>query len=404
MKTRYGVSAWVQGVSDARRPAYPRLHGDDRADVLIVGGGLTGCATAHALALTGARPVLVEADRLGQGSTGRGAGLLLPEPGPAFRSIVERHGLRAARMAFDTWRRAALDAAALLRRTGIRCALEPLDCLQLAPSRDERALRREYDARHAARLDLTWLGQKPLHQLSHLEDGVAIRTRGAFGFDPYRACLGLALAAVKRGARIYERTPVRKVRTGSRDVEVVLEGGTIRATTVIVATSVATPEYKPLQRHFRPQDRYVVMTEPVAAPVRKLMFPATLALRDSGMPPHRIRWTPDHRLVVTGADQPETPARRRDAVLTQRTGQLMYELLTLYPVIAGLRPEYGWEVSYGATADGLMYIGPHRNYPRHLLALGAGDTATGSFLAARILARAVQGESQKADELFAWTR
>ena len=62
-----------------------------------------------------------------------------------------------------------------------------------------------------------------------------------------------------------------------------------------------------------------------------------------------------------------TAARRRSV---QRTGQLMYELLTTYPVISGLQPEYGWEVPYGETADGLPYIGPHRNYPRHLFALG----------------------------------
>ena len=57
----------------------------------------------------------------------------------------------------------------------------------------------------------------------------------------------------------------------------------------------------------------------------------------------------------------------------QRTGQLMYELLMMHPAISGLQPEYGWEMVYGETADGLMYIGPHRNYPRHLFALGSSD-------------------------------
>lgn len=83
----------------------------------------------------------------------------------------------------------------------------------------------------------------------------------------------------------------------------------------------------------------------------------------------------------------------------------MYELLTMYPAISGLQPEYGWEMAYGETADGLMYIGPHRNYPRHLFALGSsGDSVAGAFLAARILARAARGEQDKADEVFGWTR
>jgi glycine/D-amino acid oxidase-like deaminating enzyme len=83
----------------------------------------------------------------------------------------------------------------------------------------------------------------------------------------------------------------------------------------------------------------------------------------------------------------------------------MYQVLTMYPAISGLQPEYGWNTPYGETADRLMYIGPHRNYPRHLFALGeSGDSVTGAFLAARILTRAARGSPEKGDELFGWTR
>ena len=59
----------------------------------------------------------------------------------------------------------------------------------------------------------------------------------------------------------------------------------------------------------------------------------------------------------------------------------------------------------GETADGLMYIGPHRNYPRHLFALGGGgDSITGAFLAARILVRALQDASEKDDGVWGFTR
>jgi len=92
-------------------------------------------------------------------------------------------------------------------------------------------------------------------------------------------------------------------------------------------------------------------------------------------------------------------------VLVQRTGQLMYELLMMYPAISGLRPEFGWDAAYGETADGLMYIGPHRNYPHHLFALGgSGDSVTGAFLAAKVLARAASGAPAKGDDVFGWNR
>jgi glycine/D-amino acid oxidase-like deaminating enzyme len=139
--------------------------------------------------------------------------------------------------------------------------------------------------------------------------------------------------------------------------------------------------------------------------MRRQLGRRELSLGDRRDPHHRLRWTRDGRLLVSGADQDETPARTRDAVLTQRTGQLMYELLLMYPGISGLRPAYGWDLPYGQTADGLMYIGAHRNYPRHLFALGGGgDSITGAFVAARILARAAVDGAAKGDEVFGWTR
>ena len=126
---------------------------------------------------------------------------------------------------------------------------------------------------------------------------------------------------------------------------------------------------------------------------------------DSETPAHRVRWTSDHRVLVSGATQKVTPARTRDAVLVQRTGQLMYELLTMFPSISGLAPAYGWESIGGETVDGLPYIGPHRFFPRHLFALGgADDSVTGAFLAARVLLRALQSTPDPDDAVWAFTR
>jgi glycine/D-amino acid oxidase-like deaminating enzyme len=139
--------------------------------------------------------------------------------------------------------------------------------------------------------------------------------------------------------------------------------------------------------------------------MRKQLGPRDATIADTRTPRHRIRWTGDDRILIAGADQDATPERTRDAVLVQRTGQLMYELLTMYPAISGLPPAYGWDLPYGETADGLMYIGAHRNYPRHLFALGGGgDSITGAFVAARLLARAARDEVAKGDEVFGWTR
>src|SRR5205814_872625 len=174
MRTRYGISPWIDVTPKSRVPDYSRLRGAHTADVVIIGGGLTGCATAYACALAGIKAIVLEADRVGQGSGGRSAGLLLPDPGPAFRDIEQLHGLRAARAAFDSWRRASLEGAGLLRRLNIKCGLEPVAPLIVAdryPSTplgagDEKTLRREFDARSKAGVGGSWLTRKPLEGLT----------------------------------------------------------------------------------------------------------------------------------------------------------------------------------------------------------------------------------------------
>ena len=57
MKTRYGVSPWIDSFPDSRRPSFEQFRGDKTADIVIVGGGLTGCATAYAMAAATLREV-----------------------------------------------------------------------------------------------------------------------------------------------------------------------------------------------------------------------------------------------------------------------------------------------------------------------------------------------------------
>jgi glycine/D-amino acid oxidase-like deaminating enzyme len=351
------------------------------------------------------RPLLIEGNRLGFGSAGRSAGLLLPDPGVSFRDIVGAHGLRAARRVFEGYRKAASDGATTLRRLNIRCDLVAIDDVLVTNREGEKEFRREREAREAAGLDARWMTGQSVRRGLALDVEGALKLGSGVSFDPYRACLGLASAARSRRATLFERSPVKKIRLGRNQVEVIVDGGLVRAETVIVTTGVATAEFKPLRRHFKSRETYLVLTEPLPAAIRKQLGGDTVSMRDMASPRHRLRRTKDGRLLIAGADRDESPERQRDAVRVQRTGQLMYELLMMYPVISGLQPEYGWEMVYGETADRLMYIGPHRNYPRHLFALGSsGDTLAGAFLAARILARAARGELDKADEVFGWTR
>lgn len=405
MSTRYGDSPWIHQFPRTRRPDFPRIRGEHTCDVVIVGGGLTGCATAYACAMAGLKPLVLDADRIGHGGAGRSAGLLLPEPGPSFRELAQAHGVRGARRAFEAWARGASDGAALLKRLKIPGGIPAVASYLVGFGGNEKPLRREHAARESGGISSRWLTDRQARAAFRVDAIGAMRLRDGFTVDPYRACVALAQAASRRRARFFERSAVRTVKAARQGVEVATGDALIRADTVIVTTGHATAEFKPLRRHFKRRETYLVTTDVVPLATRKLIAPHDLTLRDLQAPHHRIRWTPDHRLVASGADQDETPARTRSAVLVQRTGQLMYELLMMYPAISGLQPKYGWELSYGQTADGLMYIGPHRNYPHHLFALGGGsDSISGAFVAARILTRTLRGQADKADEVFGWTR
>jgi glycine/D-amino acid oxidase-like deaminating enzyme len=109
--------------------------------------------------------------------------------------------------------------------------------------------------------------------------------------------------------------------------------------------------------------------------------------------------------LFQGAAQPAVADRLREKAVVQRTGQLMYELSRLYPAISGLMPEFGWSARHVTGLDGLPLAGPHRNFPRHLFALGLGHAGlAGAWLAARILLRSYHESPEPADEPFGFSR
>jgi glycine/D-amino acid oxidase-like deaminating enzyme len=113
----------------------------------------------------------------------------------------------------------------------------------------------------------------------------------------------------------------------------------------------------------------------------------------------------DDRVLFCGAEQPPAPPRVRDKAIVPTAMELMYELSTMYPPISGVAPEWAWDVVQYGSPDGLPVIGPHRNFPHHLFALGLGRHGAGAaWLAARVLARAAAGEPARGDDTFGFSR
>jgi glycine/D-amino acid oxidase-like deaminating enzyme len=405
MPTKYGHSFWIDQFPKSRVPVYPRHNGRTDTSVVIVGGGLTGCATAYTFAAAGIKVTLVEAGRIG-GASGASTGWLGDDPGASFVEVEKAVGLRAARHAWQAWRRAALDCMTLVRRLDLKCSLRPCPAFHVATTPEQATLlKREYKARRDAGIELSFASGRTVAGEVAIDAAAAMRTRDGATLDPYRATIGLAAAAAERGAQLFVASPATHVHFTEKYVEVKTAGGTIRADRVVIATGVPTQLFKSLVRHFWFKTAYVALTDPVPAKIRKNLGRLAAVVRDSARPRHVVRWVDDQRLLVAGADSDPVPSQSREKTIVQRTGQLMYELSTIHPDISGIPPAYGWDAPYARTADGLPYIGPHRNYPRHLFAFGdASHGVTGAYLASRILLRYHLDAVDPADEAFAFTR
>jgi glycine/D-amino acid oxidase-like deaminating enzyme len=403
-RLRIGQSYWLDAFG-GWPPRLPSLRGRHRADIAIVGGGVTGCAAALLLARAGARVVLVESRRIGRGSTAASTALLMQEPDADFGELADRYGPGAARRIWAHSRA----AVAAMRRTLADLGMTGVHRLpSLYYSRDAddaAALRREVMLRRRAGIACRLLDGSAVRALSGFTAEAGILTPGNAEVDPYRACLAFARGALAEGATLFERSAVTRTDRTRDGVTLRLAGGTIDADQVVVATGYATREFKPLAGRFEMMNTYVVATPRLPAATRRRIGLGDVMLWDTARPYHYARWTPDHRLLFGGLDRPRLRGGARPAALRRRAVELVTDLVALYPSLEGIRPEYAWEGLFAKTPDGLPYIGAHRRYPRHLFALGyGGNGMTLGFFAAQALVRLARGEPHPDDHLFGFNR
>ena len=372
---------------------------------MVLGAGMSGAMTAYACAAAGLKVIVLEANRVGLGGSGRASGLLSGEATTSFRELEARAGRRVARSLFDAMQIAPRELASTIKRLGIRAHFEFADQFRVVPpGHSDKLIRRELGSRQSAGVKTAWLPPAAVTRLAAIDSEGAMRLPGAGFGDPFKLTLGFLNAAIKRGAKVYEKSPVRKITFTRKTATAFLDGGAITTTNLAICIGEPTSLFKPLKRHLRHEDRYVVMTEPLPAAVRAQLGQRTAVMTDTESPAHHVWLTADHRALVAGGDQKRPPDRLRDKTLVQRTGQLMYELSRMYPAISGAMPAYGWDVPLAHPVDGVLYAGSHRNFPFHHFAFGTSHDPARAFLASRIILRSVLGRPERGDELFSFAR
>ena len=409
---RTGEPVWLPPRAAHRAPRYPRLTGVHRADVAIVGGGITGAIAALRFAEAGVDAVVLEADRIGHGSTAASSALLLQEPDARLSALSERYGQATARRIWRLSHDAARDLIALLERLSTPAAISRRDTIYYTTDADDVApLHREYVARCRAGFDATWLTPRALRVDAGIPARAGIRTRGSAQCDPFRACEGvIARGGARRRARVRAN---RRCGGSSRG-----EAG--------AGSARPRPHRRRCRRGAAGGDRDRLRDAPVPAARRPLPARAHLRRGDAAARrAARARDRPRRRPAVGHAapvplralDRRPSPAARRRRSADPRAVRAAAARLST--AVAGIRGHFerllpalgdvaiadAWEGRFANTPDSLPYVGPHRRYPGHAFALGyGGNGMTFGSLAGRLLVEQWQGVASKDHALFTFDR
>lgn len=385
------VNSWYAATVN-RHTDYPMLSGELRCDVAVVGAGYTGISTALFLAERGYDVIVLEARKVGWGASGRNGGQLI-DGFVDIGKIEKRLGIAAA----DTAWRMGLECRQIvidrIEQYGIDCdlkfgyldvALNQRD-LDYFHSEIERKTRLNYPHR------LEYVPQEKLHEYvgsPRYVGGLANRANGHL--HPLNLCIGEALAAEQKGARLFERSPVTRVRHGAKPV-VETANGRVLADKVVLAGNAYLGRAEPkLFGRVIPAGSYVIATEPLGAERARELLPQDMAACDQRVGLDYFRLTSDHRLLFgglcnySGRDPKDIAASLRP------------NMLKVFPQLKDVQVEYEWGGYIAISINRIPQFGRIKENTYYAQGY-SGHGLAPSHMAGKVLADAIGGDLERFD-------
>src|SRR5690349_10996609 len=258
------LSVWQEGDSWAGLPA---LEADTEAEVAVVGAGVTGCACARRLALRGRSVVVLEADRVAAGASGRNGGFASAGTGLELPAAADAVGAPAALALLRATETAIEEMLAVAAERGAEDAVGRTGSLWLATADEVEVLAAAVEALRAAGVDCREAPELIPEPMRGGYPGAAIFPRDC-RLQPARWVRALAQAAMASGARILERSPVTAIRPATDRWLVQTPGAAVHAPAVVVALDGLLPRLLPdLRGIVYPVRGQMLATEPLADPV-----------------------------------------------------------------------------------------------------------------------------------------
>jgi len=340
-----------------------RLRGDERAALVIVGGGLSGLATAyHVNRLDPDRRIVVlEALRVGWGATGRSTGIVGPGLSMPLPRVRKKYGDEAAAEAFGASRHGVELLRELIADEGIECAArdEPHTVGALTEAQ-ERRLAKHLKALGELGFDVPWLSGAELSELAGPGYLAGFAYRDALLVDPYRLATGLADVLRARGVEIHEDSPVLDVDTSGRRPVVRTPSGTVTAGRLLFTVDGYAKGLNPHPRSVFAIRTHVLATAPLSSSQRAdLGWAGRGGVIDQRNFFNYYRMTGDGRLVFGGGPPvvPSGDPARDAAASTKVYRRLHRELSACFPVLADVEVDAYWSGMTASSFDRLPVLG-----------------------------------------------
>jgi glycine/D-amino acid oxidase-like deaminating enzyme len=396
---RTGTPVWR--ILGTARMATQVLSSAARADVVVIGAGITGALVAEAVTARGLSVILLDRRPPFQGSTAASTALLQFEIDTPLVRMADTIGFDLARRVWLRSFRAVDDLGSLVRRLRIRCDFRQRRALYLAGNTLGAAqLAEEGQLRRSIGLPSAYLGRGELRSLAGIDREAALLSEGAADVNPVLLTRGLLRRAVARGARICSPAQLSDVKASRRKVEMVTSDGIeLEAKALVFATGYELVDGVPSKGH-RTTSTWAFSTKPQP---RSLWGTGEL-IWEAADPYLYVRTTADGRVVVGGEDEDIEDASARDALLPAKILALQQKTKQLLPWL-DVSADCAWAGTFGESENGLPSIGPVPGMPNCYAVLGyGGNGLTFGVVAAQVIAERLCGYRDPDDRLFAFNR
>jgi len=392
--TQLNQSSYYEASAQRPAPCAP-LQGPEQADVVVVGGGFAGLSAALELSARGLSVVLLEADRVASGASGRNGGQAIVGYASGQGPFQEQLGAADARRAWDMSLQAVDLIEQRIARHGIACDWQRGYTYVADSPKKARALREECDEHNRLGVPSTWAkGADVARFIDSPRYVAAFHEQRSGHLHPLKYALGLAQAAQAAGVRIYEHSPVTGLQRGATLVASTPQG-TVRARFGVLAGNCTLSAYGPqvapeIAPRIMPVGTYIVGTEPLDPALCRRLIPNNAAVCDNNFVLDYFRFSADRRMLFGGRVSYTTlTPQNLKAVIAQRMG-------VVFPALKDVPVEFVWggfvDISmsrapdFGRLGDNLYYL---QGFSGHGVAL------TG--LAGQLVAEAVAGQAGRFD-------